>query len=62
MIAVSDQNQAAWLDGIGQPLRIGAAEMPMAGEGEIVIRNRAVAVNPVSCVLPVVSQGYHLSC
>lgn len=41
-------NQAAWLDGKGKQLRVGPAEMPKAGEGEIVIRNRAIAINPVS--------------
>lgn len=52
-MSTTTQNQAAWLDGIGQPLRVGPANMPAAGEGEIVIRNRAVAVNPVSCELDV---------
>lgn len=42
-------NQAAWLDAIGQPLRVGSADMPKAREGEIVVRNRAIAINPVSC-------------
>ena len=42
-------NQAAWLDGPNQALRVGPADMPQAGEGEVVIRNRAVAVNPISC-------------
>jgi len=41
-------NQAAWLDSKGERLRVDSAEMPKAGEGEIIIRNRAVAVNPVS--------------
>ena len=44
-------NQAAWLDGKGQPLRVGPANKPEAGEGEIVIRNRAIAINPISCKL-----------
>ena len=46
----SNPNQAAWLDGPGQLLRVGPADMPKAGAGEIVIRNRAVAINPVSCM------------
>lgn len=41
-------NEAAWLDGAGKPLRVGPAEMPKAAEGEIVIRNHAIAINPVS--------------
>ena len=42
-------NEAAYLDGVGHPLRIGPAEMPTPAEDEIIIRNRAVAINPVSC-------------
>lgn len=40
-------NHAAWLDGKGQKLRVGPAAMPIPGPGEVVVRNRAVAVNPV---------------
>ena len=43
-------NQAAWLDDAGKPLRIGPADFPTAGEGELVIRNKALAVNPFSCM------------
>jgi len=43
-------NQAAWLDDAGKQLRIGPAEFPTAGEGELIIRNRALAVNPFSCM------------
>lgn len=45
---MTEKNQAAFLDGVGKPLRVGPAEMPEASEEEIVIRNRAVAINPVS--------------
>lgn len=41
------ENQAAWLDGAAKELRVASAEMPKAGEDEVVIRNHAVAVNPV---------------
>ena len=41
------KNQAAWLDGAGKQLRVAEAEMPKAGEDDVVIRNFAVAVNPV---------------
>ena len=40
-------NQAAWLDGAGSKLRVAEAPMPKAGPGQVVIRNKAVAVNPV---------------
>ncbi|KAM0326684.1 hypothetical protein ACHAQA_006554 [Verticillium albo-atrum] len=40
-------NQAAWIDSKGAPLRVGEAPMPTPGEGDIVIRSRAVAINPL---------------
>lgn len=40
-------NQAAWLDGAGKKLRVAEAELPKPGADDIVIRNFAVAVNPV---------------
>ncbi|OAK97050.1 GroES-like protein [Phaeosphaeriaceae sp. SRC1lsM3a] len=41
-------NQAAWiLEPKGNPLVVKEAPMPKAGKGEIVIKNHAVAVNPV---------------
>jgi len=40
-------NQAAWLDGEGAKLRVDNAEMPTPGPDEVVVKNRAVAVNPV---------------
>lgn len=43
-------NQAAWLEEAGKLLRIGPADFPTAGEGELVIRNKALAVNPFSCM------------
>jgi len=39
-------NQAVWLDGQGAKLRVDNAEMPTPGPDEVVVRNRAVAVNP----------------
>lgn len=43
-------NQAAWiLEPKGNPLVVKEAPMPKAGKGEIVIKNHAVAVNPVDC-------------
>ncbi|KAF2825806.1 GroES-like protein [Ophiobolus disseminans] len=46
---MSPQNRAAFLDAAGTPLRIGDAPMPTAGPGEIVIKNAAVAINPLDC-------------
>ena len=40
-------NQAAWLDGKESPLRVGEAEMPKAAPDRVVIRNKAIAINPV---------------
>jgi len=41
-------NQAAWLDGKDvRPLAIRAAEMPEAGPHEVVVKNHAVAINPL---------------
>jgi NADPH:quinone reductase-like Zn-dependent oxidoreductase len=42
-------NQAAWLIEAGTPLKIGEAPMPTAGPGEIVVKNAAVAINPLDC-------------
>ncbi|KAF2852623.1 oxidoreductase-like protein [Plenodomus tracheiphilus IPT5] len=41
-------NQAAWItEPKGNPLQVKEAPMPKAGKGEVVIKNHAVAVNPV---------------
>jgi len=41
-------NQAAWItEPKGTPLQVKEAPMPKAGRGEVVIKNHAVAVNPV---------------
>lgn len=42
-------NQAAWLDGANKELRVSSAEFPKPRGDEVVIRNFAVAVNPVDC-------------
>ena len=46
---MAPENHVAWLDANGQDLRIGTGSMPAPGEDEIVICNRAIAVNPVEC-------------
>ena len=45
-------NEAVWLTSKRGKLRLGAAPYPVAAADEIVVRNRAVAVNPVDRLLP----------
>lgn len=40
-------NEAAWLDGAGKQLRVAEAPMPKADSDRVVIRNKAIAINPV---------------
>ncbi|KAJ0421402.1 chaperonin 10-like protein [Aspergillus carlsbadensis] len=40
-------NQAAWLVKAGRPLEVGDAPMPTPGPGEIVVKNAAIAINPL---------------
>lgn len=40
-------NKAAWLPKAGAPLEVGEAPMLTAGPNEIVIRNAAIAINPL---------------
>lgn len=48
---MSPQNQAAWLTGAKvRPLAVGPAPYTPPGPGQIVIRNAAVAINPVDWV------------
>lgn len=42
-------NQAAWIPEAKGKLEVKEAPMPKAGKGEVVIKNHAVAVNPVDC-------------
>ncbi len=42
-------NKAAWLRKANTPLEVSEASMPTAGPNEIVIRNAAVAINPLDC-------------
>lgn len=41
------KNQAAWLIKAGSPLELGDAPLPKAGPGELVIKNAAIAINPL---------------
>lgn len=40
-------NQAAWLDGKGKTLRVADADLPKPTADEVVIKNHAIAINPV---------------
>ncbi|WP_345817595.1 zinc-binding alcohol dehydrogenase family protein (plasmid) [Paraburkholderia sp. PREW-6R] len=44
-------NQAAWINGKGQPLVVAAAPILQLGAHEILVRNRAIAVNPFDGVV-----------
>ena len=48
---MSDTNSAAWQPRVGKPLEVGPAEMPVPRENEILVRNRAIAINPVDWIL-----------
>jgi NADPH:quinone reductase-like Zn-dependent oxidoreductase len=41
------KNQAAYLKKAGATLEVGDAPMPKAGAGEIVVKNAAIAINPL---------------
>jgi NADPH:quinone reductase-like Zn-dependent oxidoreductase len=40
------ENQAAWLLGVGKAIEIGPAPLPTPGNGELLIKVMAVAVQP----------------
>ena len=45
----TSKNQAAWLQKANTPLEVGDAPLYKAGAGEIVVKNAAVAINPLDC-------------
>jgi len=47
----SHSNQAAWIKAKGQPLTVSAAPMPQPEVGEILVRSRAIAMNPFDGVV-----------
>ena len=47
---MTTDNQALWLESRRGTLRVGPAPYPTPGHGEIVVRTRAVALNPVDAV------------
>jgi NADPH:quinone reductase-like Zn-dependent oxidoreductase len=40
-------NQAAWLKEVGQPFATGPSEIGKPGKDEVLVRNHAIAINPV---------------
>jgi NADPH:quinone reductase-like Zn-dependent oxidoreductase len=40
-------NRAAWLDGVGLKFRVDSVEMPQIGPDEILVKNSAIAINPI---------------
>ncbi|KAJ8096449.1 chaperonin 10-like protein [Lipomyces tetrasporus] len=42
-------NQAAWLIEADTPLQVDDAPLPTAGPGELVVKNAAIAINPLDC-------------
>jgi NADPH:quinone reductase-like Zn-dependent oxidoreductase len=42
-------NQAAWLTKVDTPLQVDDAPLPTAGPGELVVKNAAIAINPLDC-------------
>jgi NADPH:quinone reductase-like Zn-dependent oxidoreductase len=49
-------NKAAFITAAkANPLEVRDAEMPKAGENEVIIKNHAVAINPVDCSSPLPS-------
>lgn len=51
MTMAIDQALAAWQPAPGRPLEIGPVTVPQPGPGEILVHNRAVAINPVDWIL-----------
>ncbi|MCJ9669729.1 MULTISPECIES: zinc-binding alcohol dehydrogenase family protein [unclassified Neorhizobium] len=46
-----DHSIAAWQPDLGQPLQLAPIEAPQPGPNEILVRNRAIAINPVDWLL-----------
>lgn len=44
------QNRAAWIDGPGKAIRVGAHDLRKLKPSEILVKNRAVAINPFDCL------------
>ena len=47
----SPRDKAAWQRTTGEPLHIGVADLQSPGAGQILIRNRALAVNPLDWII-----------
>ena len=48
-------NKAAWITApMAHPFKVDDAPMPKAGPGEVIVKNHAVAINPVDCKVPAI--------
>ena len=50
-MSATTTNRAAWQKAPGEPLQVGAAPLPQPGTNEILIRNAAIAINPIDWLL-----------
>ena len=55
---MTTENEALWLDSPRAGLRVGPAPRPRPGPGEVVVRVRAVALNPVDAVSGLVRRRF----
>ncbi len=46
-----ERSFAAWQKAVGRPLEIEAVETPIPGPDDVLVRNRAIAINPVDWIL-----------
>lgn len=44
------KNNAAWIDRPGHAVRVGVHDLRSPGPGEVLVKNRAVAINPFDCL------------
>ena len=47
----TEQSFAAWQRKVGAPFEVGPADTPAPGPDDILVRNRAIAINPVDWIL-----------
>lgn len=55
-----DENEAAWLTGTGEPLKVGAILNWTPGPGEIRVRNEVISLNPIEAKLQKSVHPLHL--
>jgi NADPH:quinone reductase-like Zn-dependent oxidoreductase len=47
LFAMSLANNAAWIHGKGQKIKVGPADIGKPGKGEVLVKNHALAINPI---------------